>query len=786
MLKKLYTSLLKQERDPRYVFVLLGSLIVFIATTAQVFDAGLFDSVEQPIFAFINTLPQAFSGLMYTITQFGGLGSLPVWMAAAWYLIHKRAAITVAATGFIAWMLAKVVKVAVHRGRPGDVIDDVRLFAGESLGGFGFPSGHAAFSAACAGILYYHLPRRYRKYMLLIVLGVGISRMYLGAHFPLDIVGGWALGVLVASVIALLFGMPAKSLNTPRLKSFLSSKGYPIRSLSVAPVDARGSRPMFMTAADGQEYFAKFFGKQEHAADWLFKMMRYFRYKNLHGEEPYFNGRRNIEMESFAMLWAAEHKVRVPKVVELLRYGDAWVLMQDRLTAKPLADHGTLLTRSLEDAWRQVNTLHQAHIAHRDLRAANVMIDTKGKAWLIDFGFAEVSPRPQRIYMDIAELLTSMSLVAGVDRTLAAACKSLDRNMLVSSLPYLQTAALSGATAKELKQHKDLLQDIRTAIVERFEVEEEIQDAELLRINKRKVFNVALIALFIYVIIPQFSEFKNAFVNINIQNVEWLLPLALASIGTYVLTGLVYVALADVPLKLRESTLVQLASSFVSKFLPGGLASAGMNARYLAKAGLDKAAVSSLLVSQGVISFIMFALPMTLFLLLNGQSVNNLVQFDIKASYVAAFAGLLLAGMVIMLSIESLRAKTAHACMMFLDNLRVLASPSRELSIAAAASLGVTILYIVCLYAAFKAFGLPLGITAAVVVYVSAVIAKSAIPTPGGLGPLEVAMVATLIGFGIAKPDAFTVVILYRLATFWLPIPLSLLAYRYITSRKII
>jgi uncharacterized protein (TIRG00374 family) len=74
----------------------------------------------------------------------------------------------------------------------------------------------------------------------------------------------------------------------------------------------------------------------------------------------------------------------------------------------------------------------------------------------------------------------------------------------------------------------------------------------------------------------------------------------------------------------------------------------------------------------------------------------------------------------------------------------------------------------------------------AVLVYASAVIAKSAVPTPGGLGPLEVAMIATLIGLGIDKSQAFSIVIVYRLATFWLPIPLSLLSYRLVSSRKLI
>ena len=94
--------------------------------------------------------------------------------------------------------------------------------------------------------------------------------------------------------------------------------------------------------------------------------------------------------------------------------------------------------------------------------------------------------------------------------------------------------------------------------------------------------------------------------------------------------------------------------------------------------------------------------------------------------------------------------------------------------------------YIVCLFAAAHALHSNLAVSAAVLVYATAVIAKSAIPTPGGLGPLEIAMAAALVGFGIPHAQAIAITILYRLATFWLPIPLSLLSYRYITAKRIV
>ncbi len=776
----------KQERDPRYVFVLIGSGTLLLLCSLQVLSKGLFDSVERPIFNFFNGLPQVLHGVMLGITQFGGLGGLLFWMAVGWYLVNRRAAFTVFWTGFIAWLLAKVGKGYFGRGRPLALLHNVNIFKGEIFSGNGFPSGHATFSAACATVLYYQVPKKYRKYILLIVLLVGISRMYLGAHFPLDVVGGWALGAFTASVSMLLFGVSRKGLSIRKLQSFLTKKGYDVKSLSFANVDARGSKPLFMTLANGQKYFGKLFGVQEHAADWLFKIFRFFRYKNLQAEEPYTNSRRNIEIESFAMLWARQAGVRVTKILDLLHYGSSWLLLQEKIEAKPLSEHGRLKQESLVDAWKQVSKLHSANIAHRDLRAANLMIDTSGQAWIIDFGFAEVSANKQRQYMDIAELLMSMSLVVGVERTVDAAYKSTDHTYLKRALPYLQKAVFSGATTKQLKQNKGLLAELRDALKDKLRIKDDIQVANIERINSKKILNIGLLAVFIYIIAPQFGSFKYAFGSIHLTHLLWLIPLGIASLLTYVFTGFIYVSLAQVPLNIFPASMVQLAASFMSKILPGGIGGTSLNAKYLTRAGMDPADATAVIAAQGVIGFIMFSIPLALFLFLSGQGLSKLIHIKFRLAYFVMFAIVMLIVTIVLATISSVRKWLFEKLLRFISSIRDVSTPSRELVLAALSSFAVTLSYIACLYASFRVLGVQLGITSAIFIYATAVIAKSAVPTPGGLGPLEAAMIATMVALGAGREAAFSTVIVYRLATFWLPIPFSLLAYKYITKKQLI
>jgi undecaprenyl-diphosphatase len=255
---------------------------------------------------------------------------------------------------------------------------------------------------------------------------------------------------------------------------------------------------------------------------------------------------------------------------------------------------------------------------------------------------------------------------------------------------------------------------------------------------------------------------------------------------TYVLTGAVYASLAQVPLKIREAAIVQLAASFMSKILPGGVGGTGLNIRYLNRAGMDAADTSAVIATQGVIGFGMFVVPLAIFLLLSGEGVSRLLHFTFQLKYLVIGMLIVTSLVITLATVRKLRDAVNKQVLAFIESIRNITTPARELALASAASFAVTIAYITCLYAAFRAFDIPLGITAAIFVYASAVIARSAVPTPGGLGPLEAAMIAAMVGLGAGKEEAFGAVILYRLATFWLPIPFSLLAYKHVNSKKLI
>ena len=96
-----------------------------------------------------------------------------------------------------------MVKLLVQRERPGTTVGDAVL-RGVHPGGLSFVSGHAIITFAIAGLLALVLPRRWAVVAFVLASLNAVARVYLGAHNPLDVVGGAAVGLAIAATLDLV------------------------------------------------------------------------------------------------------------------------------------------------------------------------------------------------------------------------------------------------------------------------------------------------------------------------------------------------------------------------------------------------------------------------------------------------------------------------------------------------------------------------------------------------------------------------------------------------------
>jgi len=111
------------------------------------------------------------------------------------FLQKKKEILLAFFTAIIAYLAASILKIFIHVPRPYDAFSQVHSLFSES--GYSFPSGHATlFMALAVSIFITHKKAGY--VFMLFALIIGIARVVGGVHFPIDILGGFVLGALVA------------------------------------------------------------------------------------------------------------------------------------------------------------------------------------------------------------------------------------------------------------------------------------------------------------------------------------------------------------------------------------------------------------------------------------------------------------------------------------------------------------------------------------------------------------------------------------------------------------
>lgn len=187
-----------------------------LAATAVAARRGV-PAWERRVYQAVNDLPDALAPIVWPPMQFGSLTS-PFALAAFAYSRNRRAepATSIVAAGFTAWVLAKGVKRLVGRGRPHDLDPETNLRLWTEIdGSLGYVSGHAAVAMATTGIINRYGPPGLGGAAYALAGIVALSRIYAGAHLPIDVVGGAALGVLVSEGVIAASATAGTRLNGP-------------------------------------------------------------------------------------------------------------------------------------------------------------------------------------------------------------------------------------------------------------------------------------------------------------------------------------------------------------------------------------------------------------------------------------------------------------------------------------------------------------------------------------------------------------------------------------------
>src|SRR5215469_7156398 len=193
------TSLPAVLADPR---VRLCAGVAVLLATACAASRDRVGPREAGAFRALNGLPDSWHLPAWVVMQLGAFGAIPASAAAAWLGGDGELAGRLLASGTSAWGLAKLVKQIVRRPRPVALLPGTRR-RGREAAGLGYLSGHAAVAVALGATAIPRLGPVGRALARSAIPLVGLTRVYVGAHLPLDVAGGAAMGLAVAATVDL-------------------------------------------------------------------------------------------------------------------------------------------------------------------------------------------------------------------------------------------------------------------------------------------------------------------------------------------------------------------------------------------------------------------------------------------------------------------------------------------------------------------------------------------------------------------------------------------------------
>ncbi|MFJ5922368.1 YbhN family protein [Kitasatospora sp. NPDC092948] len=649
--------------------------------------------------------------------------------------------------------------------------------------------------------------RRWRTALAVTLALSALSGLITGYATPLSLVLSLLLGWTTAHATRYAVGEPVGTPTEAQIGLALAASG--VRPDAVLPV---GPSRYLVTQRDGRPdldvHLLDRHGQASGLLGHLWLALRLRTAPRPLGLRPLRAGLEHQTLLGHAAT-AAGARTRTP--VAAVELGpDAALVAYHRIDARPFAELFTECTpdlpgapenaptdAELRDAWQQLALLQRRRIAHRSLSPQTVLLDAEGRVHLVGLGRGEIAAGDLLLRLDVAGMLAVLAVHAGPQRAVRAAIDVLGQGPVGAALPLLQPIALARDTRAALARHKELAGALRTE-VQRQMPQAATEPVRLERLRPRTLLTVvACIAVGYTLLQFLFGSGGNPITLVADADPLWLTGAALSAAASYPIATFAFSGFVPEKLSFRTTLAAQTAGSFVKVVGPGGVGGLALNTRYLQCAGIPTAqAMSSIGVSQ-LFGLVLHMLQLAVFSALVGTDSSAGAAPGAESSSLPDGWVLWLAGAAVALvavsiaTVPSLRRRAQTLLRPLraevLPRLLDLAQQPGRLATGVAGQLLVSMCFVLCLYCCTRAIGQYPGFNAVAVSFLAGNAAGNVVPTPGGVGGVEVLMPTILVASGhIDQNGALAAVLLLRLFTFILPVLPGWAAFAWLQRRKAI
>ena len=775
-----------------------------------------------------TTLGSPPNGVRWLISSIWWITSLGVVAVIAFMTLMSRrlsAIRDIAVSGAAAWLLCilSAVVLGTAGGRP----------SGSGYGhvDLAFP---VARVAATVGVVTAALPYFSRWLQLCLETAIGllaITAVVNGSGVPLAVLASLAVGWGVTAIVHLVFGSPLGLPSTGEVQLLMGDLELTAVDVRPAPNQEWGVG-RFGGTVDGAPVDVSVYGRDASDAQLLAKTVRFLFYRDS-GPTLALTRRQQVEHEAYLTLMAGRAGARVPVVLAAGPAGPAKdalfvtrppsgrplssfapyalppapteparpakgekpaELEEANETEKPAGGEkatevapapapvptGPMVTEAALDAvFGQLLVLRSARIAHGALSTGTIVIDDQDAAGVVDFRTASTMASADQLDRDSAAVLAALSVVAGPERTVAAAVRSVPTEVIVAALPYLQRAALDPVASRTLRGKKALLTALREQGAAAFDVEvpklvepRRISWVTLLLVFGTLIGGWALIGVLINV--------GKSWSTITGAEWGWVVATFVLAQAAYPAIAVTTVGSVTNPLPYGRTVALEVSDTFVA-LAGGSMAVLATRVRFFQQEGYTP----TVAVSSGVLaSTASWIVKGALFLIALPLAIGNL-HFDSTPSSDASSSSSNLVWLIVVavavvgvalgllfavprwrrLAAAKLRPKASEVW----DHLKILAGHPRNLVEIFGGSAAAQIFVALALGTALHAFGDRLDLATLIVVLTLGSMLGGISPVPGGMGVVEAGMIIGLTAAGINETDAVAAVFVQRLFTAYLP-----------------
>ena len=699
------------------------------------------------------------------------------------------------ATGVLAAGVTQIVNVLLSREPASRLYDAITM---ARPGTSQVASYVPALDPALAGLVAYAtmvglVGRSAWRNALWVAVGV-YSVVHVGVlHTPLltlliTVIAGRAIGLAVRYVA----GSTSERPGALAIATALRAAALPVRAIRRIRTNGTaeaGSRYYAVTTPDGALDIVVF-DRDQQAAGLFYRIYRSVRLLGPVSRAAPLSVDRVVERRALLSYAAEDAGVPTPRLRALVRVGpEAAVLAFEHHDGTTLARRNPGCSdEELGQIWDAVARLHARKVTHRGLTADRILLtgdSGDSEVMLLDPGDGDVAASDLQIRLDVAQLLAELSLYVGPDRTSRLALGKSKAHELLAVVPLLQPVVLARSTRKALRRHRDVLPALRAKLLAAVPGGE-VAPVRLERIRFRTLLTMVAGAAAVYLLA---GELARASLGSTLREANWqwgIVALALSA-STYIGATISLSGFVAERLSFFRTLLVQVAGSFVTLVTPAAVGGAALNIRYLQRRKIPAAVAAASVGVAQVVAFVLHIALIVVFAAVAGSSAKEHIQPPQWAWYVlAGLVVLALAVLAVPAGRRALRARVSPTLGQVLPRLLEVAQQPRKLALGVGGALLLSLSYILCLAACVAAFGRSVPIASIAVVYLTGSAIGSILPTPGGLGGVEAALTAGLTAAGLPGAVAVSAVLLFRLITFWLPVPFGWAALSYLERHHVL